>query len=164
MLIARRLKAGVGCLGVNGENRMGASVNAYWSGITEEQLESQPEFFNDDKAWGDFMAERESEPEVIEAFKKLSAAALLTFTTDGVTDEEVKWVTPTELRNAAKNLREAIQAKRPETRIILETYGRNANRVDPLADELIQDLNDIEAISDWAEAESAKQMTLEVNW
>src|SRR6266576_5389323 len=113
----RRLKSGVGCLGVNGENRMGASVNAFWSGIPEEQLESQPGFFNDDKAWGDFMAEREGEPEVIEAFKKLNAAALLTHTTDGITDEEVKWVTPTELRNAAKNLRQAIQAKRPETGI-----------------------------------------------
>ena len=143
---------------------MGASVSAYWPGVTEEQLESQPGFFNDDKAWGDFMAEREGEPEVIEALKKLDASALLTHTTDGMTNEDVNWVTPTELRNAAKNLREAIQAKRPETRIILEIYERNANGVDPVADELIRDLNDIEAIVDWAEAEGAKQMTLEVNW
>mgnify|MGYP000368440525 CR=1 FL=1 len=143
---------------------MGASINAYWSGITEEQLESQPGFYNDDKAWGDFMAEREGEPEVLEAIRKLNAAALLTHTTDGMTDEEVMWVSPSELRNAAKNLREAIQAGRPETKVILETYERNANDVDPIADELIQDLNDIEAIADWAESEGAKQMTLEVNW
>ena len=143
---------------------MGASINAYWSGITEEQLESQPGFYNDDKAWGDFMAEREAEPEVLEAFKKLNAAALLTHTTDGVADEEVMWVSPSELRKAAKNLREAIQAGLPETKIILETYERNANEVDPIADELVQDLNDIEAIANWAEAEGAKQMTLEVNW
>ena len=143
---------------------MGASINAYWSGITEEQLESQPGFDNDDKAWGDFMAEREGEPEVLEAIRKLNAAALLSHTTEGMTDEEVSWVSPSELRNAAKNLREAIQAKRPETKIILETYERNANEVDPIADELIQDLNDIEAIANWAEAEGAKQMTLEVNW
>ncbi|MDQ3750253.1 MAG: hypothetical protein M3367_14760 [Acidobacteriota bacterium] len=143
---------------------MGASINAYWSGITEEQLESQPGFYNDDKAWGDFMAEREGEPEVLEAIRKLNAAALLSHTTEGMTDEEVMWVSPSELRNAAKNLREAIQAKRPETEIILETYERNANEVDPIADELIQDLNDIEAIANWAEAEGATQMTLEVNW
>ena len=61
-------------------------------------------------------------------------------------------------------MREAIQAGRPETKVILETYERNANDVDPIADELIQDLNDIEAIADWAESEGAKQMTLEVNW
>lgn len=143
---------------------MGASINAYWSGITEEQLESQPGFYNDDKAWGDFMAEREGEPEVLEAIRILNAAALLSHTTEGMTDEEVMWVSPSELRNAAKNLREAIQAKRPETKIILETYERNANEVDPIADELIQDLNDIEAIANWAEAEGTKQMTLEVNW
>ena len=143
---------------------MGASINAYWSGITDEQLESQPGFDNDDKAWGDFMAERENEPEVLEAIRKLNAAALLTHTTDGMTDEEVMWVSPSELRNAAKNLREAIEARQPETKIILEIYERNANEVDPIADELIQDLNDIEAIANWAEAEGATQMTLEVNW
>jgi hypothetical protein len=143
---------------------MGASISAYWSGITEEQLESQPGFDNDDKAWGDFMAERENEPEVLEAIRKLNAAALLTHTTEGMTDEEVMWVSPSELRNAAKNLREAIQAGQPETKIILEIYERNANEVDPIADELIQDLNDIEAIANWAEAEGATQITLEVNW
>jgi phosphoenolpyruvate synthase/pyruvate phosphate dikinase len=114
---------------------MGASISAYWSGITEEQLESQPGFDNDDKAWGDFMAERENEPEVLEAIRKLNAAALLTHTTEGMTDEEVMWVSPSELRNAAKNLREAIQAGQPETKIILEIYERNANEVDPIADE-----------------------------
>lgn len=143
---------------------MGASINAYWYGITEEQLESQPGFYNDDKAWGDFMAERENEPEVLEAIRKLNATALLTHTTNGMADEEVLWVSPSELRNAAKNLREAIQVGRPETEIILEIYERNANDIDPITDELIQDLNDIEAIADWAESEGAKQMTLEVNW
>ena len=143
---------------------MGASVIAYWPGITEEQLESQPGFYNDDKAWGDFMAERENEPEALDAIEKLNAAAILTYTTDGVADEDVDWVTPSELREAAKNLREAIEAKRPEASIILSVYERNANGVDPVADELTRDLNDIEAIANWAEAEGAELMTLEVNW
>lgn len=143
---------------------MGASVNAYWPGISEGQRESQPGFYNDDKAWGDFMAEREKEPEVMEAIEKLNAGALLTFTTDGVEDEDVEWVTPGQLKEAARNLREAIRAGRPETEIILSTYERNANRAEPAADELIRDLNDIEAIADWAQAEGAELMTLEVNW
>ena len=143
---------------------MGASVVAYWPGITDEQLESQPGFYNDDKAWGDFMAERENEPEVLEAIKKLNAGAILTYTTEGVDDEDVDWVTPKELREAAKNLREAVRARRPETKIILSVYERNANGVDPVADELVQDLNDIEAIANWAAAEGAELMTLEVNW
>src|SRR5688500_9636515 len=126
---------------------MGASVVAYWTGITDEQLESQPGFYNDDKAWGDFMAEREDEPEVLEAIKKLSSGAILTYTTEGVDDKDVDWVTPNELREAAKNLREAIQAERPEAKIILSVYERNANGIDPAADEFIQDLNDIETIA-----------------
>jgi len=43
---------------------MGASVIAYWPGITEQQIEEQPGFYNDSKAWGNWMAEREEEPEV----------------------------------------------------------------------------------------------------
>ncbi len=46
---------------------MGASVIAYWPGITEEQFESQPGFDNDDRAWGNWMAEREDEPAVHDA-------------------------------------------------------------------------------------------------
>jgi hypothetical protein len=143
---------------------MGASIIAYWPSITEEQIESQPGFYNDDKAWGNFMAEREDEPEVLEAIKELNAGALLTYTTDGVDDEDVEWVTPNELREATKNLREAIQAERSETKIILRVYERNANGIEPIADELIQDLNDIEAIANWAEAEGAERITLAVNW
>ena len=49
---------------------MGASVSAYWPGIeeelTEEQLDSQPGFFNDSKAWGNWMAEREYEPRAMD--------------------------------------------------------------------------------------------------
>ena len=143
---------------------MGASVVVYWPGISEEQLASQPGFFNDDKAWGNFMAEREDEPDVLEAIRALDAAAILTYTTDGVADEDVEWVTPGTLRKAARNLHEAIEAKRPEANIILSVYQRNANGVEPVTQEFIRDLSDIQAMADWAEAEGAGLMTLAVNW
>ena len=60
---------------------MGASVSAYWPGISEEQIESQPGFFNDCKAWGNWMANREEHRDVIEAMKQLGAGALCTFAT-----------------------------------------------------------------------------------
>lgn len=68
---------------------MGASVNAYRPGITEEQRRGEPGFRNDCKSWGNWMAEREGEPAVYEAPGRLDAEALLTYTTDGVEDEEV---------------------------------------------------------------------------
>jgi len=52
---------------------MGASVVAYWPGITEEQLESQPGFYNDDEAWGNWIAEREGNLVVSDAIRKLIA-------------------------------------------------------------------------------------------
>ena len=143
---------------------MGASVVAYWPGITDEQLESQPGFYNDDKAWGNWMAEREGEPEVLNAIKSLGADAILTYTTDGMEDEDVDWVSPRQLREAVRRLRDAIKDKRSEAKVILETYDRNANRINPIDEEFIQDLDDIEAIANWAEEEGAHRMTLEVNW
>jgi uncharacterized membrane protein len=46
---------------------MGAYVVAYWPGITEEQMETMPGFWNDDRAWGNWMAERDEGPKVLEA-------------------------------------------------------------------------------------------------
>jgi len=143
---------------------MGASVIAYWPGITEEQFESQPGFDNDDRAWGNWMAEREGDSAVSDAIRKLQAEAILTYKTDGMGDEDVSWVSPQQLRDAATKLREAVWAGSPETRIILETYERNANRIDPVSEEFIRDLNDIITITNWSEEEGATRMTLEVNW
>ena len=143
---------------------MGASVIAYWPGITEEQFESQPGFYNDDRAWGNWMAEQDIHPEVCEAITKLGAAAILTYKTDGMDNEDVSWVSPQQLRDAATKLRDAVRAGRPETRIIIEVSEKNANRLDPIADEFIRDLDDIIAIANWSEVEGATRMTLEVNW
>ena len=143
---------------------MGASINAYWPGITVDQLESQPGFYNDDKAWGDWMAEREAEPEAKRALRRLGVDALLSQTTHGMKEHEVYWVSPQELAAAATALIQAVKSGDPETKIILETYGRNANHLDPLEEEFLRDLDDVKAIAKWAEQEGADKMTLEVNW
>jgi len=143
---------------------VGASVTAYWPGITEEQLEEQPGFYNDDKAWGDWMAEREDESDVLQIIRSLGAGAILTYTTDGMDDREVYWVTPAELRAAAQTLRAAIREGRPGTSRILEIYARNANNIDPTSEEFMQDLLDVEAIARWADEKGTARMTLAVNW
>ena len=143
---------------------MGASVIVYWPDMTEEQIVSQPGFSNDDKAWGNWMAEREDDPAVIAAIRTLKAEAILTCKTDGWEDDDVSWVSPQELREAVARLREAIQNGFPAARIILASYERNANRSEPIADEFLRDLQDIDALTSWAEAQGATRMTLEVNW
>ena len=143
---------------------MGATVVAYWPGMTVAQAETQPGFFNDDRAWGNWMAERDGDPAVADAIRRLNADAILTVKTDGWDDDDVTWVSPGELRDAALRLREAVRAGAPEIHVILASYERNANRVDPVPEEFIRDLDDIDALTRWAEAEGATKMTLEVNW
>ncbi len=143
---------------------MGASVIVYWPGITAEQIDSQPGFSNDDKAWGNWMVERDDGGTVIAAIRKLKAEAILTCKTDGWEDDDVSWVSPQQLRDAVIGLREAIQSGTSEARIILASYERNANRIQPVAEEFLRDLQDIEALTRWAEAQGATRMTLEVNW
>jgi hypothetical protein len=143
---------------------MGASVVGYWPGITEEELEDQPGFWNDCKAWGNWMAERENAPEVKRTIVEIGAAPILTFTTDGVEDSEVDWVTPRELYLAARTLKDAIADGMPGVDAILESYSRSANWVDSPAEDFTQDLEDVGRIALWAEKRGAQRMTLEVNW
>ena len=48
--------------------------------------------------------------------------------------------------------------------MILKSYEINANRLDPIAEEFIRDLDDIITLTNWAEEHGATRMTLEVNW
>jgi hypothetical protein len=143
---------------------MGASVNAYWPGMTEAQLESQPGFRNDDKQWGNWMAEREDDPAVPDAIRSLNAQAILTCKTDGWDDEDVTWVSPQELRDAALELRDAVQAKAPEAAVILDSYERGANAGSKVEAMFADDLTDVIELANWAEAQGTTRMTLEVNW
>jgi hypothetical protein len=143
---------------------MGASVFVYWPGITESQMEDQPDFANDCKAWGDWMAVREEHPEVLAAMDRFRVGALRTLRTDGVEDSEVDWVTPKDLSRAALRLRELVLAGNPDTKRIVETYAIGANAVDPVAEEFAQDLSDIADMAEWAKRQGATRMTLDVNW
>ena len=143
---------------------MGASVVVYWPGITAAQRDAQPGFANDDKAWGDWMAEREGDPAVLRAVADLGAAALLTVKTDGWDDDDVAWVTPEELGRAALTLRRAIEGRHPAAGRILASYARHASGVASPLDEFLTDLDDIAALAAWAGREGASRMTLEVNW
>ena len=61
-------------------------------------------------------------------------------------------------------LRSAVEAGSPQAAVILKSYEVNANRIDSVAEEFIRDLDDIIAMTKWAEEQGATKMTLEVNW
>ncbi len=80
---------------------MGASVSGYWPGITDEQRDSLTGFDNDCSAWGNWMAERYNHPDVLATMKQLGVGALLSHITDGVSEDDVDWVSPDDLMKAA---------------------------------------------------------------
>jgi hypothetical protein len=143
---------------------MGASIVVYWPGITEEQLDAQPSFWQDDRAWANFIAELDSATSTVQAIQMLKADEILTYKTDGLEDEDVAWVTPIALRGAAERLREAVEKGSAGAELILKTYEIGANKIDPLKEEFIRDIDDIIEMTKWAEAEGASRMTLDINW
>ncbi|MDB5354037.1 MAG: hypothetical protein JWN24_490 [Phycisphaerales bacterium] len=143
---------------------MGATVVGYWPGITHEQLENQPGFFNDCKAWGDWMAVRYDHPAIIALHKSLGIEALLSHTTEGMKASEVAWVSPQQLASAASRLRDLVLANDPRVQPLLKVYAEHSNEIDPVDQEFAQDLLDVAAIADYASGCGVSRMTLEVSW
>jgi hypothetical protein len=143
---------------------VGATVVAYWPGMTDAQIDAQPGFYNDCNAWGDWMAERERHPDVLQTLEALGLGALRTFTTDGVADDDVDWVTPAGLCDAASRLRALVLVQDPRVTPILRTYARSAHQLDQVPTQLAQDLADVCELARFAEREGATRMTLAVNW
>ncbi len=142
---------------------MGASVSGYWPGITDEQSESLPGFYNDCKAWGDWMAERYSHPEVLAVLKQLGLTALLSHVTDGMDEDEVDWVTPVELMTAAEQLRELVLARDPRVQCVVDSYALWGGFENPVHEEFAQDLADVRLIARFSKEMGIPEMTLEVN-
>jgi hypothetical protein len=143
---------------------MGASVSAYWPGIKDNERGMHGGFYNDDKAFGNWMAERESHPDVLAIMKRLGVAALLSYMTDGMEEDDVDWVSPDELIKAAQTLRELVLAQDPRVKRILETYALSANGVRPVHEEFAQDLADVQTIAKSCKDIGVTKMTLDVNW
>jgi hypothetical protein len=94
----------------------------------------------------------------------LGAGALLSVVTDGMEEDEVRWVAPRDLASAARELRAAVREGRPGTDRILGVYEFSASGADPFDEEFARDLEDVEALARWAEEQGATRMTLEINW
>ena len=143
---------------------MGASVFAFWPGITAKQLKSQPGFSNDCKAWGDFMGDLVDNAKALKEIEKAGAGAVITFKTQGLEDDDVDWVTPAEVEAAAILLRDLVRKKDRSVRRVLEVYATNANEIDPIHEEMARDLDDIAEIARWAKKAKTKRMTFDINW
>src|SRR5688500_14218875 len=139
---------------------MGASIVAYFPGVTRGQINQQEGFWNDHRAWANFMVEQEKDPAVPEAIEKLNAAPLLTFKTEEMEDEDIDWVTPQQLRDACMKIRDAVRSGNPEAKPLLDAYAKGANGINPLSDEFVRDLEDIIKLADWGEKMGTNQITL----
>ncbi len=143
---------------------MGATITAYWAGITAVDLDGMPGFLNDFHAYAAWVAARENHPEVLRAISALECGSLLTVRTEGLSDDLVDWVEPRALERAALRLCDLVRAHDPRTDAIVASYETNASGMDEPADELCRDLEDVAAIADYAARRGATTMTLDVNW
>jgi hypothetical protein len=82
----------------------------------------------------------------------------------GVSDDEVYWVTPAELRQAADRLCHLIDAGEPEAAALVERYELTAYPSTDTAAQFQQDLRDIESLAAWAAEQGAEKLTLHVSW
>lgn len=142
---------------------MGATVIGYYPKMDERHLE-QPGFFNDDKAWASWMAELHDDEQLMERLKSLALGALATCKTDGWEDDDVEWVPPGALRQAALQLKQMVESKDEKVQPFVELYARDANGAAPVEKEFAQDLQDVANIAQYFENEKIEAMTLEVNW
>ena len=143
---------------------MGASIIAYFPGVTGEQINQQEGFWNDHAAWANFMVEQEKDPAILEAVQKLDAEAIMTFKTEEMEDEDIDWVTPQELRDACIKIRDAVHSGAPEAQPLLYAYAKGANRIRPISEEFVRDLEDIIKLADWGARLGTNKITLDVGW
>jgi hypothetical protein len=144
---------------------MGAVISAYWPQISDDQRDSQPGFHQDCKTWARWLAESESDPEVVRALRVHEVDSVRTHFTDGMQESDVSWVTPHALAADALWLRHLVLNRSPGTQRVLEVYARaDPPGVESVELEMAQDLLDIAAIARFAIREKAPKMTLEVNW
>lgn len=143
---------------------MGASVVAYWPNVSEEDLESQPGFYNGPNAWAGWAVTRASDAKLLQRLKNLGLAAILTFATSGVEDANVDWVNPNELEAAALRLRTLVMERSPDVEDVVTSYTVTAMDPSTARQDLAQDLADIAALASFAKAQGAHVMTLQINW
>ena len=132
--------------------------------MTPEQIGKQPAFpSNDCAAWANWMLEMQKQ-ENLTLLKAAGLDALLSFTTEGIKDEEVNWVTPDTLATAALKLCDLVAQAHPAAQCALRAYELDDNGVQAVEEEFLTDLQELAALARWAKTQDATRMTLAVNW
>ena len=83
---------------------------------------------------------------------------------DGVSEDDVDWVSPDDLMKAAERLRELLLAQDPRVKRIVENYALSANGINPVHEEFAQDLADVRLIAKFSKEMGVPKISLEVNW
>lgn len=94
--------------------------------------------------------------------ERLGLSTLLTFTTDGVDDDDVDWAEPKELESAALALAQLIKKRDPSIRELLDSYPDPPDGT--AVESLTNDLEDIVAMARYAHGLGITLMALELNW
>jgi len=143
---------------------MGASIVGRWPGITYEQEQALPGFWNDCGAWADWLVACLGEPAAVAVLEAVDCAALLSCTSEGEDEEAIPWVSPEILVTQCKRMVQLITDKDPRVSLLIQLYGRSEDCEGPAESEMVQDLSDVQKIAESAQEHGATRFTLDVNW
>jgi len=141
-----------------------ADIGVYWPGCTSEEEYGHYGFDNDTTSWANWIVEAVSTESVRSAVIELGCEALLSHTTEGVSDADVEWTTPDALVAAARRMAAFIANKDPRTRAILAAYRKGVIGEDPPDVEIDRDLRDVMLLGKYAKEHGARTMTISVKW
>lgn len=135
---------------------MGWSIFVNWPGAEERQQGQHPGFCNDDGLWAELITAVCADTAALATFDQLGLKPLL-----AGASEEVGYVDPDDLIDAAVTLRVLLSAHDPSIEPVVRLYEPGCPEPEKSRDYLVQDLDDVEAIARYVIRCGAREMTLE---
>jgi hypothetical protein len=132
-----------------------------WPSLLEDGAElslclSQPEFRDENWAVWRFRMEGD------EAISRAGARALLAYTADGVPPDQIEWVTPDELLDAAERLMQQITVDDPDLADTLWEYEDFSARGASPKQALLDDLEVVRQKAIWAKSLGKEKVCFEL--
>jgi hypothetical protein len=113
-----------------------------------------------DANWADWRMFMEDYEDVL---RGLGCGALLAYTTDGLPDEKIEWVSPEAMSAAADRLADLIRQQEPAVEELVAQYQDWSNRGDkPIAEQLVDDLAAVKRWAHWAQSLGKTQVAFEL--
>jgi hypothetical protein len=123
-----------------------------------------PGFQNDCKSWADWLVEVVKDHDALDLLDRLGCHAITSFFTNGMRENEIDWVSPGDMFQAAQILSKMVADQDPAVGYLSELYARTRHEVENPSVSLSVDLADIAKMALFVGRLGVTEMTMQVNW